>query len=121
LWIARTGKWGLILIITSRDEWWGLLERQWPQLQEIVYNFLDYKAMAYIDPGDASSASTGRTISEEMAHLKATRDVKVARYLAYAWGAASDAYARESVPGWNALCDLLSEEQIAHDFEPEND
>ncbi len=106
----------VIVKITTQNDWWDAVYKNWPDLLDIVYHHMDPGHVAYDIPGDASSALTGRTIATELERLKDERDDRTARYLAAAWCMASDAYAW-SVPSWGVLCDLLSEEWVIHESE----
>jgi hypothetical protein len=68
---------------------------------------------AHEKPGDALAKTTGRTISQELEHLRALRTAAsghlLCRYFNVVWAMCSDAFAW-SVPGWGELCDLCSEE-----------
>jgi hypothetical protein len=109
--------------VTDRDDgirnaadWWRALEEDWDSLLSIVANFIDFRSPAMDPPGRPCSDGgkvTGRTVLDELNHLKAKGTPEagwaLARYFNAAWGMASDAYAW-GVPGWGTLCDLCSEE-----------
>lgn len=98
---------------STAAEWWSIVDENWDELRSIIGHHMDLLHAAYEKPGNAKSAPTGRRITEELEHLKTTRDGhKLARYFHAAWGMASDGYARERVDGWSALCELCSEEGV---------
>jgi len=99
--------------IQTPDDWWNLVDQNWDYLVSIIGHLMVLGFPAFETPGDSESPATGRSIREEIVHLKETRNQKLARYFHAAWGLASDAYAW-SVPGWGALCDLCSEEWVFH-------
>lgn len=98
--------------INNENDWWSVVDTYWSGLLDILWHKLDPDYEAYEIPGDATSAPTGRTVKNELKFLKENRDGRLARYLAAVWFMASEDYARERVYGWNAMCDLLSEEWV---------
>jgi hypothetical protein len=99
--------------IRTPDDWWQAVEEQWAWLVVILGTWLDFQGLAYDTPGDPTSQMTGRNVVEELEHLKQTRDSRrLARYFFAAWDTASETYAKSRPPGWNTLCDLLSEEWV---------
>jgi len=82
----------------------------------IISDQMDLDHMAFVIPGDCTSEPLGRSIAEELEHLKHNRSEKLVRYFHSAWGLASDVYAY-SVPGWGVLCDLCSEEYVLYEVE----
>jgi len=100
-------------------DWWDIVEDQWSNLLAIIFHHIEASHAAYEEPGNAKSPATGRTIREELTHLRDVKDTKLCRYFAAAWCLASDAYAW-SVPGWGQLCDLCSEEYVLYEGEVDN-
>lgn len=96
---------------TTKAEWWSNVDSAWDDLLEIIAHHLSLSSPAHETPGDGATPKTGRTILQELSHLKETRDSKLARYFSAVWCLASDAYAW-SVPGWGEFCDLCSEEYV---------
>ena len=102
--------------IRTPEDWWKAVEYQWPNLVVILGTWLDFQSPAYDIPGDPRSQMTGRNVVEELEYLKQTMDNRrLARYFFAAWDLASESYARSRPPGWNMLCDLLSEEWVFDD------
>ena len=101
------------MVPTDFESWWRLCEKNWDGLLEIIAHHIDITSPAYDPPGQGDALLTGRSVIDELIHLKRQRTVrsgaKLARYFNGAWCLASEAYAY-SVPGWGALCDLCSEE-----------
>jgi len=104
------------LRVDSPKNWWKTVDAWWDELVDIIAHHMQLNHPAYETPGDSKSAPTGRTISEEILHLKEVRDSKLVRYFSAAWCMASDAYAY-SVPGWSRLCELCSEEYLLYEDE----
>lgn len=97
--------------IKTVDDWWKQVDAEWTHLMEIVSHHIDMQHIAYEVPGDLDSPMTMRPVYLEMVKLKEERDQRLARYFFAAWSLAPETYAW-SVPGWGALCDLLSEEWV---------
>jgi len=92
------------------EDYWSNVDEAWDSLLSIIAHHMDLNSPAYDPPGNLEGKMTGRTLLEELVHLKRTRDrERLPRYFHAAWGWASDAYAW-SVPHWGTLCDLCSEE-----------
>lgn len=108
----------------NRDEWWLQVHNHWDALLNIIADQMDLNHEAFETPGNPESPMTGRKILQELIYLKEFRDSKLARYFNAAFHLASEAYAY-SVPGWNQLCDLCSEEYVLHEDQipevPSND
>jgi hypothetical protein len=104
-------------VINSKEDWWNALDKSWDQLMWMADDLLELSDPAHDTPGDSSSALTGRTVFQEMVHLKNTQDYKIVRYLNAIWGQASDEYARANKPGWGTLCNLCSEDGVLYDEE----
>ncbi len=101
--------------IDDKASWWAAASEHWDWLLAIIAHHMDVNSPAYDPPGRAEGKLTGRTILEEVLHLRETKQGKVlCRYLNAAWGLASEAYAW-SVPAWGVLCDLCSEEWALYD------
>lgn len=108
------------MAIHNKDDWWNVVIHYWDYFLGILADKLDMSFTAFEIPGDGKSEPTGRTVAEELEHLKHNCDEKLARYFHSAWGLASDAYAY-SVPGWGVLCDLCSEEYVLYEEELGNE
>lgn len=97
----------------TSEEWWALVDYWWDELLGIIAHHIQITSPAYDPPGQSleqGGVLTGRTVLEELGHLRSTRDRKrLPRYFHASWALASEAYAW-SVPGWSVLCDLCSEE-----------
>jgi len=98
--------------VKTANDWWNVVEREWGDLQRIIFHHMDYFHPAYETPGDATSKPTGRKLLEEVEHLRKKRDRRLRAYLGVAWGVSSDAFARSWPGGWGMLCDLLSEDWV---------
>jgi hypothetical protein len=104
-------------VINNKEDWWNCVDRYWDALVEITAHHMDMLHPAYETPGDDKTCPTGRSICDEMEHLRETRNPRLASYFEASWGLASDSYAREGRYGWGALCDLCSEKYVLHEEE----
>lgn len=102
-------------IKTSKD-WWKLVNDHWHNLIKIIAHHIDMNHVAYVAPGDERTPYTGRTVEKELEFLRSSKDTKLARYFHATWGLASEGYAW-TVPSWNVLCDLCSEEWVLYEEE----
>ena len=105
--------------IDTAQDWWNAVDDNWDDLLSIIGDQMIIDAPAHEIPGNAEAELTGRTILQEVIHLKKTRGTKLARYFAASWCLSSDSYAW-SVPGWGVLCDLCSEEWVLYEEERSN-
>jgi hypothetical protein len=97
--------------IDNINDWWRVVDENWDNLLQIIADQMDLYHPAYEVPGREISPMTGRSILEEVHHLKEKRDQRLCRYFSAAWALASENYAWK-VPSWGALCDLCSEEWV---------
>lgn len=100
----------------NKSEWWTLVDQWWDQIVIMASDQLDLDGLSYEIPGNPGSPITGRTVIQELIHLKQTQNSKIARYFNAIWGLAPDSYAY-SKSGWGQLCDLCSEEYVLHEDE----
>lgn len=79
----------------TKDDWWNLAEKYKKELKSICYRFAySVKDSIIID----------KYIQEKNRNL--------ARVLSEAWDKAPDNSSLHQIPGWNILCNLLSEEYV---------
>ena len=90
----------------NRNEWWNLVEKNKKDLSAICLQFCNYE--------DPNSYFILHLLIES--YIK-DKDRKFARLLAQAWENAPDNNQIHSIPGWNILCNLLSEEYVLDERE----
>jgi len=93
----------------TKDEWWILVDQNWPDLLGILNRFI-----GMTDNEDINGNITECQRSEEIARMKQKRDSRLVRYFNGAWLNAPDIPEIHEIPGWSLLCDLCSEEYVLY-------
>ena len=83
----------------NREEYFSLAERFQDELFDIITNF------------------SGRDNAEEFILFLNERSNSIASILHQAWSDAPDSPWIHSIPGWNVLCDLCSEDYVLDETE----
>ena len=98
------------MTITTPEEWWQTLDSNWKSLLEPLSRFLPLNENLYIDSDTCEMVGCDKPMIMTVERLKEDRSPTIVHYLCEAWDAAPDSRAIHSIPGWNTLCDLLSEQ-----------
>jgi hypothetical protein len=105
----------------TKEEWWGNVDTHWSDLRSILNLYLPTSNLEKINTDDTEGASRVIFSSEPMwvviQTAKENRDPILARYFFAAWESAPDNQSIHRIPGWGALCDLLSEEYALYEEE----
>jgi hypothetical protein len=115
----------------TRDEWWANVEKYWAQLLDIMKMYLPTNQKLMWDEAMIPDSKLDHTFGEgfsksNQAMIKNIHECKkwenrdLVEYLKRAWRNAPDKAVIHSIPGWNVLCDLLSEENVLYE-EPEKE
>lgn len=99
--------------IKTVDDWWRVTEDCWPHLVNIMERFLPMGEFQNLD-----GTLLGVPLREYVTTMFERRDADIPRILNAAWGAAPDQPSIHSIPRWNVLCDLCSEEWVFEENEP---
>lgn len=99
----------------TAEEWWLFVEKHWPDLQGIFFQFLPMHEYTDIDGNLVSKPL--RAVLEE---LRISQDRELARYFQAAWGSAPDNPSIHDIPGWHVLCNLCSEVDVLYTEEEIN-
>ena len=91
----------------NKKEWWDILNSEWVNILSILHKFIGMNDRENID-----GEITLEPRSIEIETMKKERDPRLVRYLSAAWQNAPDVMGLHEIPGWNVLCDLLSEQYI---------
>ena len=91
----------------TKDEWWKLVDDNWPRLLGLMNNWL-----GMTDNEDIDGNITECQRSEEIAKMKQDRNSRLATYLNGVWCNAPDVPGLDEIPGWTLLCDLCSENHL---------
>lgn len=83
------------MVIKTPEDWWKLVETQWPKLHRILCNFVPVEEL-----GKAESAKANKNWASLWTCFQ------------HAWFAAPDSPEIHSIPGWGDLCDLCSENWV---------
>ena len=106
------------LIRENKEEWWELVDENWGQLIGIMWAYLPLHTPQKIYEGEERfSLYSNDTMREVVEKAKNDRDPILARYLSACWEAAPDDRSIHSIPGWDVLCNLLSEEYVLDEEE----
>jgi hypothetical protein len=103
--------------IDTKDDWWKLVDTQWSKLLSIFYMYLPMDGQSHICPETGKVVLNPKLepLGVEIERLKANRESHLARYFYAAWDSAPDSSSIHSIPGWSALCILLSEEPVLYE------
>lgn len=103
------------------QDWWELLEENWNHIIYTIPNRLGYSLedLATVDLHSDSALLDGDlTILGALLRAKENKDHQlILTYLQAFWAAAPDKSWIHEIPGWFALCDLLSEGYILYEEE----
>jgi hypothetical protein len=101
----------------TKEEWWQMLDENWPDLLDILYRWIGMDDRENVD-----GKITNEARAVEIERMRKEHNPAIVRYLSAAWCNAPDVMGLHSIPGWNMLCDLCSEEYLLHDErEPEQE
>ena len=91
----------------TKDEWWKLVDDNWPRLLGLMNNWL-----GMTDNEDIDGNITECQRSEEIANMKQDKDPRLASYFYGVWSNAPDVPGLDEITGWSLLCDLCSENHL---------
>ena len=82
----------------TKTEWWDTVDEYWTELQKLIMQFTP-------------------TILDEAKKCKEKRTPNLARVFNTVWAAAPDSPRIHTLPAWQQLCDLCSEENVLYENE----
>ena len=89
----------------NKEEWWSNVDRAWDSLVDIMDSYLDLESH---NGGEES-------LMDHILKLKRKRDPEISKWFNRAWYNAPDSRYIHSLPHWETLCDLLSEDYVLHE------
>jgi len=93
--------------LKNKEEWWKLVDDNWPDLIDILYRFIGMSDHENID-----CKITEEVRAVEIERMKQNRDERLADYFQGAWSNAPNVQGLQSIPGWLRMCDLCSERYV---------
>lgn len=104
-------------MISTQQDWWNLVERNWEDLSSILWRFLPMDEREIIDEETNTVVLSPdlKTMAQHVDRLQREKNSHLARYFFAAWDSAPDSPEIHVIPGWAVLCDLCSEEHVLYD------